>query len=157
MRICRQDAVIAEHQRLWNNEDIAFAPLHYLALLERKPGALDHARPLSEWKLPESFSHLRTRLEEEAHAAGTREFIRVLQLLEKHPAKKVFQAIDTALRLRRCNRDVVAQHLYPDEPFSLRTFQLDGHEHLQGVFVQALDLMAYCQLISGRLNEGGLN
>jgi transposase len=157
VRICRQDAVIAEHQRMWSKEDIAFEPLHYLELLERKPGALDHARPLSEWKLPESFTHLRERLEEDARAAGTREFIRVLRLLEKHPAQKVAQAIDKALRLRRCNRDVVAQYLYPDEPFSPPTFQLDGHEHLQGVFVQAPDIMAYRQLISSRFWEGGLN
>jgi transposase len=157
VRICRRDSIIAEHHRLWNKEDIAFEPLHYLALLERKPGALDHARPLSEWQLPESFVHLRKRLEEDARAAGTREFIRVLMLLEKHPANKVANAIDQALRLRRCNRDVIAQYLYPDEPFTPPTFRLDGREHLQGVFVQTPDLMAYRQLISNRLREGGVH
>ncbi len=123
--------------------------------MELKPGALDHARPLCEWELPESFELLRKRLEEEAHAAGTREFIRVLMLLEKHPAKKVAKAIDQALRLRRCNRDVVAQYLYPDEPFTPPTFRLDGREHLQGVFVQAPDLTVYRQLIANRLREEG--
>ncbi len=149
VRICRRDSILAEHQRLWDKEDIAFEPLHYLELLERKPGALDHARPLSEWKLPESFEDLRKRLEEEAHAAGTREFIRVLMLLEKHPAEKVAKAIDKALRLRRCNRDVVAQYLYPDEPFTPPIFHLDGHEHLQGVHVHTPDLTAYQGLLGG--------
>jgi hypothetical protein len=37
--------------------------VHYLALLEAKPGALDHARPLSGWSLPECFGLLRRRLE----------------------------------------------------------------------------------------------
>ena len=49
------------------------------------PGALDHAKPLKDWKLPECFSLLRDRLEREGRARGTREFIRVLRLLEKHP------------------------------------------------------------------------
>ena len=95
------------------------------------------------------------RLEEDAKSAGTREFIRVLQLLEKHSANKVTEAIDKALRLRRCNRDVIAQYLYPDEPFSPATFPLDGREHLQGVVVQSPDLTAYRQLIASRLREGG--
>ena len=32
---------------LWEKEAIAFKPIHYLELLERKPGALDHAKPLA--------------------------------------------------------------------------------------------------------------
>ena len=52
---CRREIIIAEHRRLWDKEDISFNPIHYLELLERKPGALDHARPLAEWKLPECF------------------------------------------------------------------------------------------------------
>lgn len=157
VRICRQDCVIAEHARLWEKEAVAFDPLHYLELLERKPGALNYARPLSEWKLPECFQHLRTRLEEDAKSAGTREFIRVLKLLEKHPVTRVAEAIDKALRLRRCNRDVIAQYLYPDEPFSPPTFRLEGREHLQGVVVQPPDLLAYRELIASRLQEGGLH
>src|SRR5262249_49047787 len=42
---------------------VTFEPLHYLALLERKPGALDYARPLAGWSLPEPFAALRRRLE----------------------------------------------------------------------------------------------
>ena len=62
---------------------------------------------------------------------------------------KVAAAIDKALRLRRCNRDVVAQYLYPDEPFTPPTFRLDGREHLQGVSVQPPDLAAYQSLLGG--------
>src|SRR5262249_15378508 len=53
--------VIAEHRRLWGREVVSFDPVHYLALLERKPGALDHARPLDGWALPECFEVLRRR------------------------------------------------------------------------------------------------
>ena len=125
--------------------------MHYLELLERKPGALDHAKPLHDWELPESFSLLRIRLEDEGRAQGTREFIRVLRLLEKHPMANVATAIEKALRLRRCNRDVVANYLYPDEPFSPPTFRLDGREHLQGIIVPPPDLTAY-RILMGRQN-----
>jgi len=149
VRICRKGDIIAEHFRLWDKEDIAFQALHYLELLERKPGALDHAKPLKDWKLPECFSLLRNRLEHEGRAQGTREFIRVLRLLEKHTIEKVTKAVNKAMRLRRCNRDVVAQYLYPDEPFSPPTFRLDGREHLQGVYVHAPNLAAYQSLLGG--------
>ena len=149
VRICRKNDIIAQHLRLWGKEDVAFEVLHYLELLERKPGALDHAKPLKDWKLPECFGLLRARLEREGQARGTREFIRVLRLLEKHPLTKVTKAVDKAMRLRRCNRDVVAQYLYPDEPFSPPTFPLDGREHLQGVYVHAPDLTAYQALLGG--------
>jgi transposase len=149
VRVCRKDAVIAEHARIWEKEGVAFEPIHYLALLERKPGALDHARPLCDWGLPECFSLLRSRLEQASLAQGTREFVRVLRLLEKHPMEKVANAIDKALCLRRCNRDVVAHFLYPDEPFTPPTFSLDGREHLQGVSVKAPDVSVYACLMGG--------
>ncbi len=38
--------VVATHRRSWSKEQVSFDPRHYLALLERKPGALDVARPL---------------------------------------------------------------------------------------------------------------
>ena len=149
--ILRNDLVVAEHERILEKEDIAFEPIHYLELLERKPGALDHAKPLHDWSLPESFSLLRDRLEEDGRSRGTREFIGVLRLLEKHPIDKVNTAINKTLSLRRYNRDVVAHYLYPDEPHTRLTFCLDGHELLQGIVVQPPDVSAYGSLL-GRQN-----
>lgn len=37
---------IARHKRSYAREDFIFDPLHYLALLEQKTGALDQAAPL---------------------------------------------------------------------------------------------------------------
>jgi hypothetical protein len=45
---------IARHVRSYEREDFVFDPLHYLALLERKIGALDQAAPLAGWDLPEA-------------------------------------------------------------------------------------------------------
>ena len=59
------------------------------------------------------------------------------------------QAVEKALRFRRCNRDVVAQYLYPEEACAVPTFSLEGREHLQGVYVAAPDLTAYVELRGG--------
>ena len=70
--------LVARHPRHWGKEHIEFNPVHYLALLERKPGALDYAKPLENWELPECFRVLRRRQEAELEKHGTREFIKVL-------------------------------------------------------------------------------
>ena len=147
VRVCRKDQVLAQHDRLWDKEEIAFEPLHYLELLERKPGALDQAKPLAEWSLPECFHQLRNRLETEQQRWGTREFIRVLRLLEKYSMVRVERAVQQALKLRHCHRDVVAQYLYEEEPVT--SFSLEGREHLKGVYVAAPDLTRYVELMGG--------
>ena len=147
--ICRNDAVIAEHARLWGKEEVAYDPSHYLELLERKPGALDYAEPLAQWKLPACFHLLRGRLEEQGRVQGVKEYIRVLRLLEKHPLNRITHAIEKALKLRHCSRDIVAQYLYPDELPVAPTFILDGREHLQGIRVDGPDLCAYAALLGG--------
>lgn len=73
---------IARHPRSYEREDFVFNPLHYLALLERKIGALDQAAPLVGWQLPEEFTTLRRLLEARLRKPGKREFVQVLRLLE---------------------------------------------------------------------------
>lgn len=55
---CRSEVVV-RHRRHWGKEHTIYGPRHYLALLERKPGALDVARPLEHLDLPASFALLR--------------------------------------------------------------------------------------------------
>jgi transposase len=73
---------IARHPRSYEREDFVFNPLHYLALLERKIGALDQAAPLVGWTLPEEFATLRRLLEARMGKPGKREFVQVLRLME---------------------------------------------------------------------------
>jgi hypothetical protein len=139
--------VIAEHRRRWGREGVSFDPVHYLALLERKPGALDHARPLDGWELPECFAALRRRLEAERDGEGTREYIRVLRLLEKHSLARLTAAVEQGLRLRAHSRDAVAQFLLPREDWRATTFSLDGREHLRRVVVRTTEVSAYRDLL----------
>jgi hypothetical protein len=55
VEVYRDGECIARHGRLWTDGDASYDPLHYLELLERKPGGLDHARPFEGWNLPECF------------------------------------------------------------------------------------------------------
>ncbi|GGB87547.1 transposase [Marinobacterium zhoushanense] len=45
---------IADHPRLFGRNKTQYNPWHYLALLERKPGALRNGAPFQTWALPES-------------------------------------------------------------------------------------------------------
>jgi transposase len=102
--------IIARHPRSYGREDFIFDPLHYLALLERKVGALDQAAPLQGWELPEAFATLRRLLEARLGKGGTREYVQILRLLETFRLEDVHGAVRQALRLGAIGFDAV-KHL----------------------------------------------
>jgi transposase len=146
--LCHQGLEVATHPRRWGREGVSYDPVHYLALLERKPGAFDFARPLEGWELPGCFEVLRRRLEAERDGEGTREYIRVLLLPERHPLDRLAAAVEAGLRSRAHTRDAIAQFLLPREDWRTTTFSLDGREHLRHVVVAATDVAAYRVLLS---------
>ena len=145
--LCVQTQEVARHPRIWETEQVRFEPVHYLALLERKPGALDHARPLVGWILPECFAILRRRLENERAGEGTREYIRVLRLLEKHPLPKLRAAVEQALAVGAVTRDAIAQFLFPREDWRFTVFSLAGHPHLRAVRIAPPNVQSYRELL----------
>ena len=149
VEVCCADQVIAQHQRCWGREQYCLEPVHYLALLERKPGALDYGRPFADWDLPECFAVLRARLEHEFGGEGTREYIRVLKLLAEHSLADLTGAIERALRCNALIRDAIAQFLIPQEDWRQGTFRLDGREHLRQVQVAQTEVAAYAALVGG--------
>jgi transposase len=100
---------IARHQRSYGRAELVFDPLHYLALIERKPGALDQAAPLQHWDLPEPFAHLRRLLEARMARKGKREYIQVLRLMELFARDVVAAAITDAIKLGAIGFDAVKQ------------------------------------------------
>lgn len=74
--------IVAGHARSWEKEEYIYDPLHYLALIEQKTNALDHAAPLANWKLPEAYIILRRPMEARMGKKGKRESVQVLRLLE---------------------------------------------------------------------------
>lgn len=152
VRIVFEDRLVARHLRCWDRERCCFDPVHYLALLERKPGGLDFARPLVAWDLPECFTVLRRRLEAaDPSGHGTRAFVRVLRLLEVYSLTQLTDAVEYALGIDVIDPDsirLVLDHR-ADRPVPL--FTLDGRPHLAGVRVELTDVSAYRALLSSEV------
>jgi transposase len=147
IRLVHEDRLIARHPRHWGREKYIFDPVHYLALLERKPGGFDFARPLENWDLPSCFETLRRRMEREPNGLGMREFIRVLRLLEHSSLPQLTDAVEYTLDLDITDADsirVILEHRR-EEPVPL--FSLDGRPQLKGVNVEPTDVSAYQSLL----------
>ena len=146
VRIVEGDHLVATHPRCWEKEQTTFDPRHYLALLERKPGALDVARPLQGWELPGCFALLRRRLESDLDHPGTREFIKVLRLLERASVAELAGAVGAALAIGATSSDAIALILHHRQERPVSLFSLDGHPHLRPFVIEAPDLSAYASL-----------
>jgi transposase len=148
IEVYRQDALIAKHRRCWDRERQIFEPMHYLELLERKPGSLDHARPLEDWHLPDCFNTYRRCLE--AHRDnGTKEYIQILLLLNKYSIRQISQAIRKALNHRIYCYCAVQQFLLTAEDYAFTTFSLAGREHLRRTVVHQTTASDYRSLMQG--------
>lgn len=98
---------IARHQRCYGEGVFVADPLHYLALIETKPGALDQAAALQGWALPDVFQYLRHLLEARMGNRGKREFIQVLRLLEALPLDIVTGAVTHAIQIGAVGFDAI--------------------------------------------------
>ena len=111
--------VVATHPRCFRKHEMILEPIHYLAALGRKLGALDHAPVFRDWKLPACSAEFRTELERlHGTMSGSRRFVLVLQLLGEHHMSRVTRAIE------ECQRD----HLWSAEAVVLRTRSLAALE-----------------------------
>jgi hypothetical protein len=146
VRIVEGPRLVATHPRCWDRERTTFDPRHYLALLERKPGAFDVARPLEAWELPGCFGLLRRRLESGLGSGGTREFIKVLRLLEHASLRELASAVEAALDIGATSSDAIALILHHRQERPVALFSLDGHPHLRSFAIEAPDLSAYACL-----------
>ncbi len=148
IEVYRLDKLIAKHRRCWDRECQIFEPMHYLELLERKPGSLDHARPLEDWQLPKCFNTYRKLLETHRDN-GTKEFIQILLLLKKYSVAQIAKAITKALNYRIYCFDGILQFLLTTEDYAFTTFSLAGREHLRSISVNTTKIEAYSSLVSG--------
>jgi len=149
VRIAFEDRLVARHVRCWGRERSVFDPVHYLALLERKPGGFDFARPLERWALPECFGVLRRRLEADGSKnAGTRGFVRVLRLLETVSLAQLTDAVESALAMDVSDPDAIRLILDRRAERPVPVFNLDGRPHLASVRVPVTDVSAYGALLA---------
>ena len=85
----QQSDPIAVHPRCYERKQDILDPLHYLPLLVQRPGALEHAKPIRQWRAtwPRVYEQLLEHLQQQwPDGRGVREFIQILQLHRQHPA-----------------------------------------------------------------------
>ena len=157
VRIVAGSHVIAEHVRDWESENVHSDPVHYLALLERKPNSLDFGKPFEQWNLPEAFAVLRRRLESESGSNGRREFIKILRLLEKHKLGELAHAIDRALEIGAMTVDVVQILLQEGRESPAKLFRLDGRPHLQDHNIPEPRISQYGDLVQHQEKQSSRN
>ncbi len=143
-------AEIARHQRSYGSGIFVFEPLHYLALIETKPNALDQAAPLQGWELPETFQHLRHLLEARMGNRGKREFIQVLRLMEAIPKEVVTFAATEAIRLGAIGFDAVKQIALARVERRPARLDLSAYPHLPKTLVKTTSAADYAVLLPGR-------
>ena len=142
--------VIARHPRSYERDDFVYDPIHYLPLLERKPGALEQAAPLRGWELPEEFGTLRRLLESRMGRRGKREYVQVLRLLETFSQQDVADAVKDALRLGALSFDAVKHLLLCRMEGRPPRLDLELYPCLPRVRVSTTSAKDYMTLLSGR-------
>jgi hypothetical protein len=154
LRFLSESGVVCEHLRCFGREQDVIDPLHYLPLLEERPGAFEHAIPMRRWRKewPPEYEQLLSDLRQRwPDGRGVREFIAVLKLHREYPRDLVEQAVQSAVRLgashldgvRLCLRQGLEQH-----PL-LPPIDLNHHPKLAIVGNQPLDLNQYNRLLAG--------
>jgi len=146
------DNVIASHRRCYGKNQDIYDPLHYLPLLEQRPGAFEHAKPIRRWRAtwPPVYERLLSKLQ--AEGDGVREFVRILRLHQEYPPKLVEGAVTQALEYGCLHLDGVKlclrQILQPE--MVVPALDLTAHPQL-GIAIELPDLRQYEQLLaSGR-------
>ena len=114
--IVRNDTVVGMHRRHLGRDKVIYDPWHYLAVLERKPGALRIGAPFKRWDLPEAMSEVRTMLE--GRLGGDREFVGILSVVGRYGLDPVVTACKQAISDKTVSSDVILSILSRthDEP-----------------------------------------
>jgi hypothetical protein len=98
--VAAEGKLICEHQRVIERRhdtlgQTIFDWRHYLAVLQRKPGALRNGAPFAE--LPLAFKRLQAELLKKP--GGDREMVDILALVLHHEEQAVLTAVETALEV----------------------------------------------------------
>ena len=112
LEIIAESNKVAEHERVFNrNHDSPGQTIydwrHYLAVIQRKPGALRNGAPFDE--LPASFKRLQSKLLK--RLGGDREMADILALVLLHDELLVEKAVEAALESGTASKQYVLNYL----------------------------------------------
>jgi hypothetical protein len=152
--LCNQE-VIADHPRCLEREQDVIDPLHYLPLLEQRPGAFEHAIPVRRWRKswPRDYERLLEKMRERwPEGRGVREFIAILKLHQAYSAEQIEQAVRMTLELGATHFDGVQlclRQLHEPAP-KPSPLDLSDQPHLAQIGNQPVNLQQYDQLLGVR-------
>jgi transposase len=152
VEILHQDRILTTHSRCYEREQDISDPLHYLPLLEQRPGAFEHARPMrqlrQDWDpvYDRLLNHLQQRL---TGTRAIREFVRILSLHRQYPAEAVTAAVKQALACGSAHLDNVTLCLHQALTPETLPPQLDlsAQPMLAQVGQEPVDLTVYDRLL----------
>jgi hypothetical protein len=148
------ETVLANHPRCYDRQQDILDPLHYLALLEQRPGAFEHAKPIRQWRdtWSPTYDRVLARLQaDHRDGEGVQEFVRILKLHQTYPAAQVEQAMTMALGygcLSAAGVELCLRQL-ANPALPLPAVDLARWPRLAAVAVPPPDLNRYEQLLQG--------
>jgi len=148
---------LASHPRCYEREQDVFDPLHYLPLIEKKPGSFDYVKPLKRWRADWPFAYhqmLRVMRESWPDGKGVHEFVRVLMLHESYPTELMEQAIERALAygcvhldgVRYCLHELTKESASVEQA-EVVPLDLTSRPDLAAIGSQPVDLARYEKLL----------
>jgi transposase len=151
---------VAVHPRCYGREQDILNPMHYLALLEQRPGAWEQAKPILEWQKgwPEVYNHYLAALRERLPTSqATKEFVRILRLHELYPETLIAQALEQALSGHCCSADDVKQLILSlSEPAQIvEPLDLTQWPHLSQVQVSWPEVRQFDRLLADHPGGAG--
>jgi transposase len=93
VEIATDEAIVASHTRLVNRGQISYDWQHYIALIQRKPGALRNGAPFAD--MPEPLLRLRQGLMR--HDGGDKTMAQVLGCVASHGLEAVLVAVELVI------------------------------------------------------------
>jgi len=100
---------VAEHVRNFEKGRYVLDPLHYLPLLERKPGALRNGRPFLDWELPASVRKVWEALRR--YPDWDRQMSAILSTVPRYGLETVGIACEMALEENTVSQSVILNYL----------------------------------------------
>ena len=87
--------IVGEHVRSFERDRTFFDPWHYVAALQKKPGALRNGAPFKDWALPPGLREMKERLC--ARPGGDRQFVNILATIAEDGIDAVNVACELAI------------------------------------------------------------
>lgn len=137
---------VYEHKRRFTRDRSYFDPMHYLSVLDKKPGALRNGQPFKEGNLPQSMYEVSRRLIKIDR--GDRDFVEILSAAKEHGIEAVEVACEMSLDQGVVTKDFIMNHIHRLIDQSPSSIEVQLPSGLELIEEPQPDIQKYDQIIS---------